>query len=249
MDFTLHSPYTFEGLEAWKPALPLKGAAYEAKLREKSFRDAVRAELAKPAHFRLFNAQWDQVEVVESAAKHCEQRTIGELARAAGKDPLDFMLDLALAEKLDTVFNAMLLNSDEQAVAQMLRHPASLVSLSDAGAHLTFFNDAGFGLHLLGHWVRERGALSLEDAVRRLTGAPAQLFGIRDRGTLKAGCAADLMLFDPAKVGRGAKQRVFDLPGGHPRLTTPALGVHGVWVNGVRELEHLPGKVLRDFAP
>ena len=248
MDFTLRSPYTFEGLEAWKPALPLKGAAYEAKLREKSFRDAVRAELAKPAHFRLFNAQWDQVEVVESAAKDCEQRTIGELARAAGKDPLDCMLDLALAEKLDTVFNAMLLNSDEQAVAQMLRHPASLVSLSDAGAHLTFFNDAGFGLHLLGHWVRERGALSLEDAVRRLTGAPAQLFGIRDRGALKPGCAADLLLFDPAKVGRGPKQRVFDLPGGHPRLTTPALGVHGVWVNGVRELERLPGKVLREFA-
>jgi N-acyl-D-aspartate/D-glutamate deacylase len=248
MDFTLRSPYTFEGLESWKPALPLKGAAYEAKLREKSFRDAVRAELARPAHFRLFNAQWDQVEVVESATKACEQRTIGELARAAGKDPLDFMLDLALGEKLDTVFNAMLLNSDEQAVAQMLRHPASLVSLSDAGAHLTFFDDAGFGLHLLGHWVRERDALSLEDAVRRLTGAPAQLFGIRDRGVLKAGCAADLLLFDPAMVGRGAKQRVFDLPGGHPRLTTPALGVHGVWVNGVRDLERLPGKLLRDFA-
>jgi len=248
MDFTLHSPYTFEGLEAWKPALPLKGAAYEAKLRDKAFRDALRAELSRPAHFRLFNGQWDQVEVVESASKGVEQHSIGELARAAGKDPLDFMLDLALGEKLDTVFNAMLLNSDEQAVAQMLRHPASLVSLSDAGAHLTFFNDAGFGLHLLGHWVRERGALSLEDAARRLTSAPAQLFGIRGRGALKPGYAADLLLFDPAVVGRGTKQRVFDLPGGHPRLTTPALGVQGVWVNGVRELERLPGKVLRDFA-
>ncbi|HET9736030.1 MAG TPA: amidohydrolase family protein [Burkholderiales bacterium] len=248
MDFTLHSPYTFEGLEAWKPALPLKGAAYAAKLRERSFRDAVRAELSRPAHFRLFNGQWDQVEVVESSRKDCEQRSIGELARAAGKDPLDCMLDLALGEKLDTVFNAMLLNSDEQAVAQMLRHPASLVSLSDAGAHLTFFNDAGFGLHLLGHWVRERGALSLEDAVRRLTRVPAQLFGIRDRGALKPGYAADLLLFDPATVGRGTKRRVFDLPGGHPRLTTPALGVQGVWVNGVRELERLPGKLLRDFA-
>ena len=247
MDFTLHSPYTFEGLESWKPALPLKGAAYEAKLREKGFRDAVRAELSRPAHFRLFNGQWDQVEVVESARKDCEQRTIGELARAAGRDPLDFMLDLALDEKLDTVFNAMLLNSDEQAVGEMLRHPASLVSLSDAGAHLTFFNDAGFGLHLLGHWVRERGALSLEDAVRRLTSVPAQLFGIRQRGALKPGYAADLLLFDPAKVGRGPKRRVFDLPGGHPRLTTPAVGVHGVWVNGVRELERLPGKFLRDF--
>jgi N-acyl-D-amino-acid deacylase len=248
MDFTLHSPYTFEGLDSWKPALPLKGAAYAAKLREKSFRDAVRAELSRPAHFRLFNGQWDQVEVVESSRKDCEQRAIGALASAAGKDPLDFMLDLALGEKLDTVFNAMLLNSDEQAVAQMLRHPASLVSLSDAGAHLTFFNDAGFGLHLLGHWVRERGALSLEDAVRRLTSVPARLFGIRDRGALQPGNAADLLLFDPSTVGRGAKQRVFDLPGGHPRLTTPALGVHGVWVNGVRELERLPGRFLRDFA-
>jgi N-acyl-D-aspartate/D-glutamate deacylase len=247
MDFTLHSPYTFEGLESWKPALPLKGAAYEAKLREKAFRDAVRAELARPAHFRLFNGQWDQVEVVESARKDCEQRSIGELARAAGADPLDVMLDLALAEKLDTVFNAMLLNSDEQAVGEMLRHPASLVSLSDAGAHLTFFNDAGFGLHLLGHWVRERGALALEDAVRRLTSVPARLFGIRKRGVLKPGHAADLLLFDPATVGRGPKQRVFDLPGGHPRLTTPPRGVHGVWVNGVRELERLPGQFLREF--
>jgi N-acyl-D-amino-acid deacylase len=248
MDFTLHSPYTFEGLESWQPALPLKGAAYAAKLADKDFRDGVRAELSRPAHFRLFNAQWDQVEVVESADKDAEQRSIGELARAAGKDPLDFMLDLALAEKLDTVFNAMLLNSDEAAVARMLRHPASLVSLSDAGAHLTFFNDAGFGLHLLGHWVRERGALPLEDAVRRLTNAPAQVFGIRGRGVLKPGYAADLMLFDPATVGRGTKRRVFDLPGGHPRLTTPPQGVHGVWVNGVRDLNSLPGKVLREFS-
>jgi len=248
MDFTLRSPYTFEGLESWKPALPLKGAAYEAKLADQAFRAAVRAELSRPAHFRLFNGQWDQVEVVESARKDVEQRSIGALARAAGRDPLDLMLDLALAEDLGTVFNAMLLNSDEQAVGEMLRHPASLVSLSDAGAHLTFFNDAGFGLHLLGHWVRERGAMTLPEAVRKLTSAPAQLFGIRERGVLKAGYAADLLLFDPKAVGRGPKQRVFDLPGGHPRLTTPALGVHGVWVNGVQHLSTLPGKVLRDFS-
>jgi N-acyl-D-aspartate/D-glutamate deacylase len=248
MDFTLRSPYTFEGLESWKPALPLKGAAYAAKLADQAFRDAVRAELSRPAHFRLFNGQWDQVEVVESARQDLEQRSIGALARAAGRDPLDLMLDLALAEDLGTVFNAMLLNSDEHAVGEMLRHPASLVSLSDAGAHLTFFNDAGFGLHLLGHWVRERGAMTLPEAVRKLTSAPAQLFGIRARGVLKPGYAADLMLFDPKAVGRGPKQRVFDLPGGHPRLTTPALGVHGVWVNGVRDLSQLPGKVLRDFS-
>lgn len=144
------------------------------------------------------------------------------------------MLDLALSEDLDTVFSAVLLNSDEEAVARMLRHPASLVSLSDAGAHLTFFNDAGFGLHLLGHWVRERGVLELAEAVRKLTSEPAELFGIRDRGRVVPGAWADLLLFDPARVDRGPKQRVHDLPGGGARLTTAAVGVHGVWVNGIR---------------
>ena len=90
------------------------------------------------------------------------------------------MLDLALAEDLRTIFTAQLLNSDEGRGGAMLNHPHSLVSLSDAGAHLTFFNDAGFGLHLLGHWVRERGAMSLPEAVRRLTSQSAQLFGMRE---------------------------------------------------------------------
>jgi N-acyl-D-aspartate/D-glutamate deacylase len=249
MDFTLGSPYTFEGLQSWQPALPLKGAAYHAKLKEKRFRDGVRQELRRPAHFRLFNGEWDKVHVVESARRETEQRSIAQLARDAGKDPLDYMLDLALDENLETVFSALLLNSDEDAVGRMLRHPASLVSLSDAGAHLTFFNDAGFGLHLLGHWVRERGALTLADAVRRLTSHPASVFGIRERGALKPGYHADLLLFDPASVNRGPKQRVFDLPGGHPRLTTPAIGVEGVWVNGVRlDGKARPGQLLRDFS-
>jgi N-acyl-D-amino-acid deacylase len=249
MDFTLRSPYTFEGLESWQPALALKGAAYERKLAEPGFRQGVREELSRPAHFRLFNGQWDQVHVVESSRRETEQRSIGELARAAGADPLDFMLDLALEEKLETVFSALLLNSDEDAVGRMLRHPASLVSLSDAGAHLTFFNDAGFGLHLLGHWVRERKALALAEAARRLTSHPAGVFGIRERGALRPGYFADLLLFDPATVERGPKQRVFDLPGGHPRLTTAAVGVEGVWVNGVRlQGTARPGRLLREFS-
>ena len=254
MDFTLHSPYVFEGLESWQPALPLKGEAFRKKLRETAFRDALREEIARPAHFRLFNGEWDKVHVIESKNRDLEQRSIAQLA--GSRDPLDFMLDLALADELDTVFSALLLNSDEAAVGRMLKHPASLVSLSDAGAHLTFFNDAGFGLHLLGHWVRERGVLTLADAVWRLTGQPAALFGIRERGALKPGYHADLLLFDPATVNRGPKRRVFDLPGGNPRLTTDPVGVHGVWVNGTRVVgkegllkdQPLPGRLLRDFA-
>ena len=138
----------------------------------------------------------------------------------------------------------------------MLNHPHSIVSLSDAGAHLTFFTDAGFGLHLLGHWVRERGAMSLPEAVRRLTSQSALLFGMPGRGLLREGYAADLLLFDPATVGRGPKRRVFDLPGGAPRLTTDAIGVHGVWVNGVKvadargmiDAAPLAGELMTEFS-
>jgi N-acyl-D-aspartate/D-glutamate deacylase len=258
MDFTLHSPYTFEGLAAWKPAMSLTGEPYRKLLADTSFRQSVRAEIARPAAFRLFNGDWDKVYVEHAKLpknKQCDQQTMVEIARARGADPLDAMLDLAIEEDLDTEFSALLLNSDEQAVAELLRHPYSLVSLSDAGAHLTLFNDAGYGLHLLGHWVRDLKVLSLEEAVRRLTGHPAEVFGIQDRGALKPGYHADLMLFDPATVNRGPKKRVQDLPGGGARLITPPIGVHGVWVNGtriadgkgLRPLAALPGRVLREF--
>lgn len=241
MDFTLASPYPVEGLVSWKPALGLSGEALKAKLADRAFRDAVRAELATPTTFRLFNNEWDKVHVVETArpehARH-EQRTIAEIAREAGRDPLDTMLDLAIAEDLQTVFTAQLLNSDEKAVGRMLNHPYSIVSLSDAGAHLTFFNDAGFGLHLLGHWARDRGAMPMEAAVRRLTSHPASVLGLEGRGSIREGYAADLLLFDPATVGRGPKRRVHDLPAGGARLTTDAVGVHGVWVNGRLVADH-----------
>ncbi len=235
MDFTLASPYPVEGLASWKPALGLAGEALKQVLRAPAFRDAVRAELRTPTTFRLFNSEWDKVHVVEVAkagnSRH-EQKSIAQIAAVDGRDPLDAMLDLALDEDLRTVFTAQLLNSDEAAVGRMLNHPHSIVSLSDAGAHLTFFNDAGFGLHLLGHWSRELGAMSLAEAVRRLTSHPAGVLGLVGRGEIAEGRAADLLLFDPATVGRGPKRRVHDLPAGATRLTTDAVGVHGVWVNG-----------------
>jgi len=111
-------------------------------------------------------------------------------------------------------------------------------------------------LHLLGHWSRELGVLSLAEAAWRLSGHPAKIYGIRGRGALRPGYHADLLLFDPQTVNRGPNRRVFDLPAGQPRLTADAIGVHGVWVNGrriadangLRKSEELPGKLLRDFA-
>jgi len=146
MDFTFASAYPVEGLVSWRPAMGLSHDALKACLSDTSFRQAVKDELAQSATFRLFNNEWDKVHVVQTALPQhqaYEQQSVAALAQQTGKDALDFALDLALTEDLQTVFTAQLLNSDTQAVGQLLNDPHSLVSLSDAGAHLTFFNDAG----------------------------------------------------------------------------------------------------------
>jgi N-acyl-D-aspartate/D-glutamate deacylase len=258
-DFTMRSPYPFEGMAAWLPAMQAEGDDLKRVYADPDFRRKVAAELAVPSAIRLFNGQWEKLELLEAARpenRRYEGRSVAALASAAGQSPLDWLLDFSLAEDLETIYTALLLNSDEEAVGRMLRHPFASISLSDAGAHLTFFCDAGFGLHLLGYWVRERGTLDMAEAVWQLSGRPAEIYGIRDRGRIAPGLAADLLLFDPATVGRGAKRRVHDLPGGAARLTTDAKGLHGLWINGVQVLDERgslaedkrPGRLLRDFA-
>jgi len=154
------------------------------------------------------------------------------------------------------MLDCKLFNTQEDRVKNLLQHPNAAVTLSDAGAHLSFLCDAGFGLHLFGHWVRDRGDLSLEQAVASVTSRPAEICRISDRGRLVPGYQADLLLFDPDTVGRGPRRRVSDLPGGNSRVDTPAVGLHGVWVNGKRVVDPeglltdcgTPGRVLRDFA-
>ncbi|MEE9265751.1 MAG: amidohydrolase family protein [Gammaproteobacteria bacterium] len=259
MEFTLRAPYPLEGIAAWSPALTAAPEAVPGILADAAFRDAVERDLSEPATVRLFNGEWQKLRVLEVCKpenRRFEGRSVAEIAAEEGKRPLDWMLDLALAEDLRTTFVAVLLNSDDSAVARLLTHPASAIALSDAGAHLSFFCDAGFGLHLLGYWVRERHAMSLAEGVRRLTSEPADIYGIRDRGRLSVGAHADLLLFDPLCVDRGPSRRVFDLPAGAPRLTTDAVGVLGVWVNGTRIVDEngarsdapRPGRLLREFA-
>ncbi|MFO1351681.1 MAG: amidohydrolase family protein [Gammaproteobacteria bacterium] len=257
--FSMQSPYPFEGLDAWKPALRAETPeALKAVLLDPEFRRAVRAEVETPRAVRLFNGEWRKLSVTQVANPGnalCEGRDIAELAARDGQYPLDWMLDLACAENLETQFNAILLNSDEEYVARALTDPNASIALSDAGAHQTFFCDAGFGLHLLGHWSRELGALSLGQAIYHLSGRPAAIYRIPKRGRLTVGYHADLLLFDPATVNRTPSWRVHDLPGGAPRLITDAIGVHGVWVNGERIVDGKgiigdagkPGKLLRRF--
>ena len=243
-DFTLGEPYLLYSHSAFdrvKAALP---EARRAIYRDPAFREEFRGNLASPRPGILFHGDWSQVERDGIA--------VTELARAAGKDPLDYVFDL----ELDVQLVAKLFQNDDAGVAPLLKHPSGVVALSDAGAHLIYFCDAGFGLHFLSHWVRETGTFSLEEGVRRLTSDPAKKYRIPDRGSIAPGKHADLVLFDPASVGISRLERVRDLPGGGTRMIRRPTGVHGVWVNGERVFDGReytrhegPGEVIRKFDP
>jgi len=261
MEFTLRHPYPLEALLAWRPAIEAEGSEqFQRVLADRTFREAVKSEARSktvPNRFSYHSLEHMEIrEVRQSRHSALVGRNVAELARAEGKDPFDWFFDFGLDGELDALVDCKLFNTDEDAVRGLLRHPHSAITLSDAGAHLAFLCDAGFGLHLFGHWVRERGDLTLEQAVQSVTSRAADVYRIKDRGRLVPGAWADLLLFDPATVGRGAKRRMWDLPGGASRVDTPAIGLHGVWVNGVHVVDAKgqiadsgrPGKLLREFS-
>ncbi len=161
-----------------------------------------------------------------------EGPTLGELAAERGGTALDVAVELALAEELATRFRIVMINDDEAQVGRLLQNKTLLLGLSDAGAHTSQLCDANFATYLLSHWVRDLGVLSLEDAVWRLTGQPAQVYGLQGRGVIAPGAVADLVAFDPATVGTGPLERIVDLPGGADRLVAPSSGIEHVWVAG-----------------
>ena len=260
MEFTMKSPYLFEGIYSWRPAMECKSLElYEKVLADNNFRETLLNEIENDAQVRLFNGDWDKIivrEVNNKKYENLEGRSIKDIALDANINPLDWLLDHSLSiNGMDTLFIAMLLNSDEKAVGKLLKHPRSNITLSDAGAHLTFFNDAGYGLYMLQRWVRENKLMSIEEAIYNLTGKQADIYRIDQRGRLVPGQYADMMLFDPDEVAVSQSYRVSDLPGGGSRLNIDGEGIKGVWINGKRVLEdgdlisknNLPGKVLRSF--
>jgi N-acyl-D-aspartate/D-glutamate deacylase len=243
-DFTLREPYIFYSHDAFDVVKSDSHEKRAAIYRTQEFRESFRENLKKPKQGILFYGDWSQVERDGVA--------VTELAGRAGKDPLDYVFDL----DLDAQLVAKLYQNDDAGVAPLLKHPAGVIALSDAGAHLIYFCDAGFGLHFLAHWVRETGTFTLEEGVRRLTSDPARKYRIPQRGAIVPGHHADLLLFDPDTVGVSSLTRLNDLPGGGQRMIRQPKGVHGVWVNGVRvfaesgyaQLRAGPGKVLREFS-
>ena len=186
--------------------------------------------------------------------QHLKGKSVCEIAREQGKDVLDVFLDLSLEEDLETEFERREVNSDEAAMTALLTSPYTVIGQSDGGAHVVFRTDYSYSTYLLSHWVRDRGIMSLEEAIRKLTFVPASLFGLFDRGLVRPGMAADLMVFDPETIGPLEPGEAQDLPGGATRRKQLAQGIEWTVVNGqvlLEKGEHVgvyPGKVARNLS-
>jgi N-acyl-D-aspartate/D-glutamate deacylase len=184
------------------------------------------------------------------ALKRFAKTPLVQLAKTQGKDPVDCFFDLAIEDRLQTEFVLEIYYED--GVERLMTDPRTVIGVSDAGAHVDMVCDAGYCTFLLGNWVREKRALSLERAVARLTSEIADLWGIKERGRLAAGAAADLVIFDPNTIGSEARGEMrHDLPGGARRLVVEAQGIVYSIVNGrviLKEgkfTDDLAGQVLR----
>jgi len=238
----------------WKPILHLPVDERRQRLASRAFRDDLRALSPSGAWVAALAPSWEQIFLRYSpVAAHQAwiDVPLARIATARATDAVDALLDLALDSDLACQFGVPILNTDETIVGELIRHPAGILALSDAGAHVDTLADQGFTTHLLSHWVRERQTLTLDEAVRLLTSAPARLYGLTGRGEVRSGFAADLVLFDPATVGLQRTELVADLPGGASRLIQRATGVEYVVVNGEvlidagKETAARSGRVLR----
>jgi N-acyl-D-amino-acid deacylase len=252
LEFQFAAPFPFESLSVFKP---ISEADREGKKRVYANRDW-RAQFRARASEATLTRNWSAIVISDCPGEpQLAERTVAAVAKECGVDPIDLMLDLALASDLEARFRMPVANTDETEVAELLRHPGTVLGLSDAGAHSSQLCDACAPTHLLAHWVRETNVLSLEEGVRRLTSATADHFGLRDRGRLALGRPADVVVFDPDTVGCGPLRRVRDFPAGADRLVSDAIGVRAVVVEGTPIREDgrdvvdpegpLPGHVLR----
>ena len=253
--FTLINGQIFDGLPSWRP---ISLAPLEEKIR--AYRDpAIRAKLREEAVTATFptnfSRRWDLLFVTKPQLPKNQPlagQSIAEIAAERGADILDTFLDLALEENLETGFEINNINGDDAAVRTFLKSPYTLIGLSDAGAHVVFDAGYGFCTRLLGDWVREKEVLALEEAVRKLTFMTASVYGLYDRGLIRPGLAADLVVFDPDTVAAREPEVVYDLPGGGQRLEQKAEGILCTVVNGTVLIENgvptgaLPGRVLRN---
>jgi len=246
----------FDKLPVWREIRTLPLAEQEAKLRDPDIRgklvEAIHQTPRDPRHGvgaepRTANFKW--LLVMEKATP--PYRSVAEIAADLNQDPVEVFIDLALAKHLKQFFLQPLVNENQEHVLEMIKHPRAVVTFSDSGAHVSQIMDSSLQTHLLSHWVREKEAVTLEEAVRMLSFVPASHWGLTGRGLLREGWAADVAIFDPHTITPLLPELTYDLPAGARRLKQKATGIMATVVNGevvLRNNEHtgaLPGQLLR----
>lgn len=252
---TFESNLPFDSWEHWEKfrTLPLEEQKHQlndpvikAKLIEVASREytgprIIGAELRPP--------DWDYIFPMDDMTY--DKPSMAQLANRKGVNPVELMIDMALEKDLKMIFRSPIANEDMNEVLKLIKHPRSVVTFSDSGAHVSQIMDSSLQTHLLSYWVREKEALTLEDAIRQITYNTATLWGLHDRGLVRRGMAADLVIFDPETVGPDMPEVVHDLPSGARRLKQTATGIKHTIVNGsvlLTDNEYsgaTPGKLLR----
>ena len=256
--WTLLTVGSFDGFPHWLPVMSSSPEEKRVAFRDPAVRAGLKADADAPdkRNPAVSSVRWDLLCVARVAMDEHRayvERSVTDIAAELGKEPLDAFLDLALEEDLKTLFY---FRSDvsTSAMAEVLADPFVLPGLSDGGAHVTRRCDSHFSTFLLSFWVRNQQALSLEEAVRKLTFMGASAFGLHDRGLIRPGMAGDLTVFDPDTVGAGELDEVADYPGDAVRMRRPSEGVACTIVNGevlIEAGEHTgayPGQLLRSSA-
>jgi N-acyl-D-amino-acid deacylase len=230
MQFTMESPFSLNVSSVFGELMNRDRDARIAAYRDPEWRARAAADLQEVP----MRPRWETCEISESArSPELEGRRVDELARERGCSPLDVICEVALADDLHTRFRIYIANDDVDEVSDLLTREHVALGLSDAGAHVGQLCDAPLPTDLLGTWVRERGVMPIERAIRKLSGEPAGLFGFVRRGHLREGAWADVTVFDPETVGTGPLRRVRDFPAGGERLTAEEpTGMRHVLVNG-----------------
>jgi N-acyl-D-amino-acid deacylase len=221
--------------------------------RDANFVKSFREE--KLSGFSASLNDWERRTVIAHAPhdESLNERNLFEVANERGVDAFDLAVQLSVESDLGTRFRLPVLNFREDEIAEILREPVGVIAFSDAGAHASQLCNVHYTTHLLEHWVRDTGTLTLEQGVHALTGRPAEVVGLNDRGRLAKGLAADIVIFDADTIKATPLRRVYDLPAGADRMICEAPGLETVIVNGA-VIRHggkdvagdvLPGQMLR----
>ena len=253
LSFESNTP--FDAWEYWSDFRQLPLAEQAAKMRDPEIK-AKLIEVASREYTgpRVVGAEarppeWDYIYPMDDMVY--DKPSMAELAQAKGVHPVELMIDMALERDLKMFFRQPIANEDQSQVLDMMKHPRSVITFSDSGAHVSQIMDSSLQTHLLSYWVREKQAMTLEEAVKQITYNTATMWGLHDRGLLREGMAADLVVFDANTIGARMPDVVHDLPAGAKRLKQTADGILNTVVNGeilLTNNEHsgaVPGRLLR----